>query len=161
MLPEAPLVLVLVPLLLVQNNRRTARNLKSWDTFINILLNLIWLFRTFYDSIKNRSEEGGGRVSEIVGEPHNRNAILKLHHRVQRLFLGQNRVTQNNEQPPNFFLLLCRKSIGIGSYYVMWCLLVFERFGSSRKKIFINPNRKSKVLQHCFFTNKLSGARDN
>ena len=60
-----------------------------------------------------------------------------------------------------FIFILCRKSIGMGSCYVMWCLFVFERFWSSSKKIFINPNRKSNVLKHCFSTKKLSGARVN
>ena len=87
--------------------------------------------------------------------------LFKLHPRVPRPFPGQNRFTQNNEHLPNFFIFLCRKSIDMGSCYVMWCLIVFERFWSSSKKIFINPNRKSKVLEHCFSTKKLSGARDN
>jgi len=44
---------------------------------------------------------------------------ITLHSKLPRLFPGQNRFTQKNEHLPNFFLLLCRKSIDMGSCYVM------------------------------------------
>ena len=53
-----------------------------------------------------------------------------------------------------FFVLKCRKWIGMGSCHAMWCLLVFMRFGIVSKEIFIILNTNSKVLEDRFSLKK-------